>query len=89
MDILLYLKMSNQQGPTVYMEHCSDLCGSLDVGVEWSLDTCVHMAKSLWCSPETITMLLTDHSSIQKKKLYTNGNLYTYHSETPFSFSTF
>ena len=53
------------------MEHCSVLCGSLDEW-EWSLDTCAHMAESLCCSPETITTLLTDHSSIQNKQLKKN-----------------
>ena len=29
------------------------------------MDTCIHMAESLHCSPETITTLLTDHTPIQ------------------------
>ena len=33
------------------------------------MDTCAQMAESLCCSPETITTLLTDHSSIQNKQL--------------------
>ena len=33
------------------------------------MDTCIHMAESLHCSPETITTLLTDFNPIQNKKL--------------------
>ena len=49
-------KMDNQQGPTVwYRELCSMLCGSLDGKEAWRrMDTCICMAESLCCSPETI-----------------------------------
>ena len=41
------------------MELCSILCGSLDGnGVGGEMDTCICMAESLCCSPETITTLL-------------------------------
>ena len=37
---------------------CSMLYGSLDVRGVWGrMDTCVCMAESLWCPPETITTL--------------------------------
>ena len=52
-------KMGNQQGPVVqHMELCSMLCGSLDGSGAWGrVDTCMCMAESLHCSPETITTL--------------------------------
>ena len=31
-------------------------------------DTCIYMAESLHCSPETITTLLIDYTPIQNKK---------------------
>ena len=34
------------------------------------MDTCIHMAESLSCSPETITTLLISSTSIQSKKLF-------------------
>ena len=55
-------KMNNQQVLTEkHMELCLTLCGSLDGRVVWGRrDTCICMAESLHCSPETITTLLTD-----------------------------
>ena len=51
------------------MELCSVLCGSLDGRGLWGrTGTGICMAKSLHCSPETTTTLLTDYSSIQNKK---------------------
>ena len=41
----------------------SELCASLDERGIWRMDTCVWMAESLHCSPETITTLLTDYSA--------------------------
>ena len=62
--------MDNQQGPAVlHRELCSMLCGSLDGrGVWGSLDTCICMAESLHCLPETITTLLISYTPIQNKK---------------------
>ena len=38
---------------------CSMLCGSLNGREVWGrMDTCIWMAESLHCSPETITTLL-------------------------------
>ena len=64
-------EMDNQQGPTVFhRELCSMLCGSLDGrGVWWRMDTCICLAESLCCSPETITKLLIGYTAIQNKKL--------------------
>ena len=46
------------------------LCGSLDGrGVQGRMDTCMIMAESLHCSPETITALLISCTAIQNKKL--------------------
>ena len=48
--------MDNQQGPAVqHRELCSMLCGSLDGRELWGrMDTCIWMAESLHCLPETI-----------------------------------
>ena len=55
-------KMDNPQGPTVkHMELCSMLCGNLDGrGVWGKMDTCICMAESLLCSPETVTTLFVN-----------------------------
>ena len=52
-------KMDNQQGPTVqHRERCLLLCGSLDGRGVWRrMDTCICMAESFCCPPETITLL--------------------------------
>ena len=65
-----------QQGPTVQCrEFCSKLCGSLDGrGVLGKMDTCICMAESLHCSPETITTLLTGYTLIQNKKFKVKTN---------------
>ena len=43
----------------VYRELCSVICASLDGKGVWErMDTCVCMAESLHCSPETTTILL-------------------------------
>ena len=62
--------MDTQQGPTVqYMELCSILGNSLDGRGIWGrMDTCICMAESLHCSPQTITMLLISYTPIQNKK---------------------
>ena len=42
------------------------LCDSLDgKGVWGRMDTCICMAESLCCPPETITTLLVSHTPIQ------------------------
>ena len=47
------------------MEICSVLCGKLDGRGVWGrINACVCMAKSLCCSPETITMLLVSSTSM-------------------------
>ena len=59
-------KMDNQKGPTVqHRELCSMLCGSLDGWGVWGrIDTCICMAESHCCAPETITTLLIDYFPI-------------------------
>ena len=56
--------MDNQEGPPMwYMELCSMLCGSLDGRGIWRrMDTCICMAESLHCSPETIIILLIGYT---------------------------
>ena len=44
---------------------CSVLCGSLDGRGVWGrMDTCLCMAESLCCAPETITPLLISYTPI-------------------------
>ena len=52
------------------------------LSVKWSLDgrrvwgrmdTCLYLAESLRCSPETTTTLLISYSPLQNKKLYKSG----------------
>ena len=51
------------------MELCLIPCGSLDGRGAWGrMDTCICMAESLRCSPDTITALLTGYTPIQNKK---------------------
>ena len=48
---------------------CSMSCGSLEGRGVWGrMDTCIGMAKSLCCPPETITILLISYTPIQNKK---------------------
>ena len=55
-------KMDNQQGPTVqHMELCPVLCDSLDWRGVWGRkDTCICMAQSPPCLPESIIALLVN-----------------------------
>ena len=65
-------KMANQKGPTIQ-------CGNLDGSGFWDrMDTCIYIAESLHCSPETITTLLIDYTPIQNKKLKKKKMWYTY-----------
>ena len=51
------------------MELCSVLCGGLDERGVWGrMDTCICMAESFRCSPETVTTLLISYTPIQNKK---------------------
>ena len=55
------------------MELCSMLCDSLNGRGGWGgMDTCIGMAESLCCSPETITTLLISYIPIQNIKLKKN-----------------
>ena len=51
------------------LELCSVLRGSLDGRKVWGrMDTCIYMAETLCCSPETTITLLIGYSLIQNKK---------------------
>ena len=65
-----YISNGWPKGPTVYhRELCSMLRGSLDGRAVWGrMDTCVCMAESLHCLPETITTLLIGYTPVQNKK---------------------
>ena len=59
------------------MEFCSMLCGSLDRRGVWGrIHTCMHMAESLSCSPETIIALLINYTPIQYEKFKIKQNVY-------------
>ena len=64
-------KMANQGGPTVWRrELCPMFCGGLDGSGVWrKTDTCVCMAESLHCSPETITPLFANREYSKYKGL--------------------
>ena len=47
------------------------LCGSLNRRGVWRrMDTCICMAESLCCPPETVTTLAISYTPIQNKKLF-------------------
>ena len=51
------------------MELCSMLCGSLDgTGVRGIMDTCICMAESLCCPPETINIVTPILNKNTRKK---------------------
>ena len=52
-----------------HMELCSVLCVRLDGRGVWGrMDTCICMAESLHCLPETITTLLISYTPMQNKQ---------------------
>ena len=62
---------SDASDASLSRELCSMLCGSLGGrggGVWGRMDTCMCMAESLCCPPETITLLI-DCTPIQNEKL--------------------
>jgi hypothetical protein len=65
--------MDNQQGPTVqHMELCSALFGSLDGRGVWRrVYTCICMAETLGCPPETIATLFVNllYPNTKKKEV--------------------
>ena len=65
-----YISNGWPKGPTVYhRELCLMLCGSLDGRGVWGrMDTCVCMAESLHCLPETITTLLIGYAAAAAAK---------------------
>ena len=76
---IFIFKMNNQQEPTVqHRELCSMLCASLDGRGAWGrMDTCICLAESLCCSPETITTLLisceSESRSVVSDSLQSHG----------------
>ena len=54
------------------------LCGSLDWRGVWGrMDTHICMSESLYCLPETITILLISYTSIHNKKIFFKGILFS------------
>ena len=52
------------------MKLCLMLCGRLDRREVWRrMDTCIYIAESLRCSPETITTLLIGYAAAAAKSL--------------------
>jgi len=64
MCTLLYLKQPTRTYCVIHGTLPSVMC---QPGRGW-MDTCIHMAESLHCSPETITILLIGYIPIQNKK---------------------
>ena len=70
MYTLLYLKWITSEDLLYSTGNCLMLCRSLDGRGVWGrMDTCVCMAESLCCPPETITTLLISYVPKQNKKL--------------------
>lgn len=74
MNILLWVpvKMDSQQGHTIeHRKLYSILCRSpYGKGVWGRMDTCICIAKSFCCPPETITTLLTGYILQCQVKIY-------------------
>ena len=70
-SVTAVFQIDNKQGPTVlHRTLCSGLCGSLDGREIWGrMNTCIYMAKSFCCSPETITALLIGYACMHTKSL--------------------
>ena len=63
-------KMDHQQGPNWTAQgNVLSVMWSLDGRQVWGrMDTCLYLAESLRCSPETTTTLLICYSPLQDKK---------------------
>ena len=58
------------------------LCGSLDVRGVWGrMDTCIWMAESLHCSPETITILFVNRLSVPFSRSVMSDSLQPHDSQ--------
>ena len=70
MYTLLYLKWTTNKDLLYSTKNSAQqLCGNLDGRGVWGrMDTCICMAESLHCSPETTTILLISYNPIQNKK---------------------
>ena len=62
--------MDHQQGPNwIAQGTVLSVMWSLDGRQVWGrMDTCLYLAESLRCSPETTTTLLIGYSPLQNKK---------------------
>ena len=66
---VMYTLLDSKWITSKHMELYSVLCGSLDgTGVRGRMDTCLCMAESLCCSPESTTTSLISYTPIQNKK---------------------
>ena len=63
MYTLLYLKWITNKDLLYSTWNSAQCCVSLDGKEAWGrMDTCIHMTQSLYCSPETMTMLLISYT---------------------------
>ena len=70
MYTLLYVKWITARSFYITQGTLLSVCGRLDGrGFWWRIDTCICMAESLCCPPETITALLTGYWSVTKSCL--------------------
>ena len=90
MDTLLYLKWIANKDLLYGTGNSAQCCVAAWMGgvfgEDWIRVTCICMAESLRCSPETITALLTGYNPVQNEKLkeklyirvYLSANLQSY-----------
>ena len=65
--------MDNQQGPKYSTGNSAQGYVAASVGGEFGGDgSCIRMAESLLCSPETTTTLLISYTPMQNKKSFKN-----------------
>ena len=71
---VLYLKWITNKGLLYSTDNCSMLCGCLDGSRVWGrMDTCICMAESLHCSPETLTTLLIGYLLLFSPSVMSNA----------------
>ena len=67
---LLYLKWIANRDPLIAQGTMRNVIGSLDGREMWGrMNTCICMAESLSCAPDTITILLIGYMPIKIKSL--------------------
>ena len=75
MYTLLYLKWISSKDPLESTENSAQCYVAAWMGGEFGgrMDTCVCVAETLPCAPETVTTLLVSYTPVQKKKILQNN----------------